>query len=177
MQSIFCPLPRFIPGRITTWLVLSQEAATLELQLCRGQVSGIGSFSFIWSDRDACLLDVPYHKYHLLFVSGLPGLVRSWLKFYLQRAWRRPLIYSRGLAAGESSDRAESIRTRKKNSQIPVAQWPEWKSFSLPGGMRDVGRGRMLLRDHKPSSSVSQRDENLQQTACWLPGVTWWFRI
>ena len=55
MQSIFCPLPRFIPGRITTWLVLSQEAAALELQLCRGQVSGIGSFSFIWSDRDAYL--------------------------------------------------------------------------------------------------------------------------
>lgn len=26
-----------------------------------------------------CLLDVPYHKYHLLLVSGLPGPVRIWL--------------------------------------------------------------------------------------------------
>lgn len=52
---------------------------------------------------------------------------------------RRPFIYSRGLAAGESSDRAEPVQIRKNNSQIPVAQWPESKqSFFMPKGMRDV---------------------------------------
>lgn len=35
-------------------------------------------FYIVWQ---RCLLDMPYHKYHLLLVSGLPGPARSWLKF------------------------------------------------------------------------------------------------
>lgn len=39
-------------------------------------------------------------------------------------------LLQRGLAAGESSDRAEPIQTRKNNSKIPVAQWLESKRLS-----------------------------------------------
>lgn len=80
---------------------------------------------YIVSQR--CLLDMPYHKYHLLFISGLQGPVRSSLKF-ISKELRGGLSFTvEALAAAESSDRAESIQTRKNNSQIPAAQCPESK--------------------------------------------------
>lgn len=77
--------------------------------------------------------------------------------------WRRPLICCGGLAA---TGGAES-RPGKITERIPAAQTAgikKNKSSSPPGEMRDVGparggRGRMLLRDHVPSSLVSRSDE------------------
>lgn len=112
-----------------------------------GQVSGTGCFKFyiVWQ---GCLLDMPYHKYHLPLISGPPGPVWSPLKF-ISKGLQGGLSFNRrDLATGEGSDRDEPIQTRINNYRIPVAQWAESRQhFSLSRGMRDIGLAPRVKKD------------------------------
>lgn len=118
-------------------------------------------FYIVW---ERCLLDMPYHKYHLFLISGLHGPVRFWLKFiskelrgglsFTVEAWQQE-----GAVTEPSQSRPGKITPRFQwhNSQN---QSSSQQSFSLLREMRDVGG---LQRDHIPSSSVRPCDEMIQQ--------------
>lgn len=62
------------------------------------------------------------------FISREPG---GGLSFTVE-TWQQP---------ESQRDRADPVQTRKNNSHIPVAQWPESKQAE-PGEMRDGEEGR-----------------------------------
>lgn len=121
-------------------------------------------FYIVWQ---RCLLDVPYHKYHLLLVSGLPGPLRIWLTF-ISKELQGGLSFT---AEAWQQERAVTEPSRSRPGKItPKFQWhngqnqsgaslcPErWETLGWLGGW-----GRMLQRDHIPSSSVSKCDEKIQ---------------
>lgn len=135
-------------------------------------------FYIVWQ---RCLLDMPYHTYHLLLISGLPGPVRSWLKFiskelrgglsFTAEAWRRrrrrwqqQQQQRGGMELSQSRPGKITFKFQWHNGQN---QSSSQQSLSLPRELRDVGlvqeRGRKLPRDHTHSSSVSLCGERMPQ--------------
>lgn len=133
-------------------------------------------FYIVWQ---RCLLDMPYHKYHLLLVSGLSGPVRSWLKF-ISKELRGGLSFT--VEAWQQQQQQGAVRelSQSRPGKItPKFQWhngqnqsSSQQSFSLPRGMRDAGpvqeRGATLLRD-RVCSLISQSVWWKNMTDFWQP--------
>lgn len=120
-------------------------------------------FYIVWQ---RCLLDMPYHKYHLLLISGLPGPVRSWLKFISLEGLWGGLSFT---AEAWQQERAVTEPSQSRSGKIiPKFQWHNGQNQSKASlcprgwGMSAWRWGRMLQRDHIPSSSVRRCDEKIQ---------------
>lgn len=133
-------------------------------------------FYIVWQ---RCLLDMPYHKYHL-FISGLPGLVRFWLKFISKELWGG-LSFT---AEAWQQERAVTEPSQSRPGKITTKfQWHNGQNQSSRASLclgrwemsSEEGRCWEITNLHHQLVSVMKK-YNWFLTACWLQGVTW-FRI
>lgn len=141
-------------------------------------------FYIVWQ---RCLLDMPYHKYHLLLISAC---LAQWgpAEVYLQEL-RGGLSFT---AEVWQQERAASEPSQSKLGKItPKFQWhndqnqsraclclESWEmSSQLEWGGGEDGHCREITYLHHQPVSVMKK-YNWFLTACWLQGVTWWgFRM
>ncbi len=127
-------------------------------------------FYIVWQ---RCLLDMPYHKYHLLLVSGP---MRSRLKF-ISKELRGGLSFT---AEAWQRERAATEPSQSRPGKItPEFQWHNGQNQSgsqqtIRSAQRDERRReREITYLHHQLVSVMKK-YNRCLTACWLQGVTWW---
>lgn len=139
--------PRFILDRIT---VQSKSRRSWTQVLWRGQVKWhwMLQFYIVWQ---RCLLDMPYHKYHLLLlVSGLPDPVRSRLKF-ISKELRGGLSFT---AEAWQRERAATEPSQSRPGKItPKFQWHNGQNQSgslqtIRSAQRDERRRAAAERSH-----------------------------
>lgn len=131
--------------------------------------------------RQRCLLDMPYHKYHLL-ISGLPGPARFWLKFIVKELRGGLSFTAEAWLQGEAVTEPSQSRPGKKTpkfqwhngqNQISASLCPERWERHWAGLEGEEGCCREIKYLHHQSVSVMKK-YSWFLTACWLHRVAWW---
>lgn len=94
-----------------------------------------------------CLLDIPYHKYHLPIISGLAQWHSDWS---LSPEGLEEASHLDAWQQQRAVTKAEPVQTRKNNLQIPAVQWKARIKAACCGAPLSV-----------------QRDERGEEGCCW----------
>lgn len=136
-------------------------------------------FYIVWQ---RCLLDVPYHKYHLLLVSGLPGPLRIWLTFisedlqgglsFTAEAWQQERAVTEP-SPSRPGKITPKFQWHNGHNQSGASLCPERWERRWAGSEGEEGCCREITYLHHQLVSVVKK-YNWCLTACWMHGVRWW---
>lgn len=130
--------------------------------------------------RQRCLLDMPYHKYHLLLISGLPSPVRFWLKFIVKELRGGLSFTAEAWQQGEAVIEPSQSRPggRKKKTKFQKHNGQNQSSAHL-SGLRDERHFGLEGEEgcYRETTYLPHLIGSVMKKYSWFLTACWWHRV